>query len=613
MPCRSHILIVLATVSGVMIGQPSRRSSADTLAWVDGTPIVARELRARIELMPWPGPLRPSTIDSVKAHALSSLIAERLLATEGILRGLASDQRFTLLRWGLTSALLKDALFQHEVSGKSKPDEKDVAEALRRYRENRKVLALMTSNRSDADSVASMLRRALRDGAAPVELGSAVLDQDTIAISFGMTDTLLERMAYEIGPSRVLRPRQMTEGRWIVVALLERSQNPAAERQGIDEQRRVTTRILQQRLDARTGERFFRTTLADKRAQSDPEAFQRLARIISEIWLEDSTRFKRKAGFELSSEMVDIVHQRIGEWDEKPLVAMDGEGLTLGHVIEMFRYETFVSPEASGPRFENRLNERVRSIVAGEYLARMARERGLASSPSVQADLRSWSEYWAAGEMVRAIRDTIQITRKDVVDELIARRETFRGRATVLTEEVWTTDAREASALTASVLQGTSIASLASGRTRRLARIAENGLSGWFDPADDPVVGFHALIADSGSIVGPVAADGGYVTFRVLGVREHDGGSRGEALQRTVEPLARSRMGMERVNAFVAELAQRRQVRVDADAVGKMTVTSVPMFTRRYLGFGGWMNGAPMLLPYWEWVRQLPPSVQWPL
>ncbi len=592
-------------------GQEPRRLQQDTLAWIDGQPILARELRSRVELMPWPGPVRPSTIDSVKSHALSALIAERLLATEATRNGLAMDQRYGLLRWGLTTVLLKDALFQREVAGRLRPTRRELEEAYRRYREDRTVLALLTRNRSDADSVASWYRRDRRsDGAS---LRALILDRDTIVVSFGMTDTLLERMAYEIGPSAVATPRRMDEGRWVVLVLVDQRPRPSSLRQAADEQRRVTGQIVQQRLDGRAAERFFRRTLAEKRARSDSAAFDALARLVTEVWTEDSSRYRRKAGYELTSDMVDVLHGRLGVWNDRELVSMDDGGLTVAQVVEMLRYETFVSPEPVGIQFQNRLNERIQSIVAGEYLARVARDRNLVSSSAVQAELRSWTEYWGAGEMLRAVRETVLVSRNDLVEELIRQRESLRGSASVLLEEVWSTSPSEAGQIYSAVLQGEPIASLAAGRARRVSRIGPDGRSGWIDPADDPVVGFHALLADSGAVVGPVAVDEGFVTIRVLGVRSSRPGIKAAELRRSLEPVARIRVANERVNGYIAGLARRRQVRVEPEAVRRTSITTVPMFTRRYLGFGGSMNGAPMLLPLWEWVRHLPAPNIWPL
>lgn len=603
------LLVVLVAASA--IGQVIPTLPQDTLAWVGGQPILAREMRARVELMPWPGPMRPSTLDSVRSQAVSALIAERLLATEATVRGLTGDRRYDLLRWGLANVLQRDALFRREVAGRARPTRAESAEALRRYRENRTAILYVLESREEADSMAARVRRSVSVDVS--EGGLRILDRDTVAASFGMTDTLLERLVYAIGVSGVSRPHRMADDRWVVLVLLDRGPNPSAAKQSDSEQRRSAERLLQSRLDGREAERYYRQTLVQKRARSDSASFFQLAGEITRVWIEDSARFRRPSGFELTSDMVDVLHARLGDAGSKRLVEMEGDDLTIGQVVEMFRYEPFISDLPEGLRFWNRLNEQIQRVAAGEYLAREAHARGMISDPSVQSDLRAWNEYWAAGEMIRSIRETLAVTRKDLVEELVARREQFRGKVSVRTQEVWTKDAVEVKRLAASVLQGTPIAELAASRPPRSSRIRADGSSDWYDPADDPVVGFHALLADSGAVMGPLEVDGGYVVARVLEIRTTEADLRGENLARAIEQGVRDRLGRERVNAYVAELAQRRQVHVESDAVKRAALTSVPMFTRRYLGFGGWMNGAPMLLPLWDWVRLLPASANWPL
>lgn len=608
---RLALTLSVGLVAGSVSGQALATLPQDTLAWVGSQPILARELRARVELMPWPGPMRPSTLDSVRSQALSALIAERLLATEATIGGLTGGRRYDLLRWGLANVLQRDALFRREVAGRSRPTRTESAEALRRYRENRTALLYVLASRNEADSLAARLRRSASEEVATV--GLRPLDRDTVAATFGMTDTLLERLVYAIGASGVSRPHRMADDRWVVLSLLERTPNLSAAKQSDAEQRRAAERLLQSRLDGRDAERYYLKTLGQKRARSDSASFFRLASEISRVWLEDTARYRRPSGFELTSDMVDVLHARLGDAGSKGLVEMEGDDLTIGQVVEMFRYGPFISDQPDGLQSWNRLNEQIQYVAAGEYLAREAHALGMISDPSVQSDLRSWNEYWAAGEMIRAVRETVTVTRNDLVEELVARREQLRGRASVRTQEVWTKDAAEGKRLAAAALQGTPISELAASRPPRLSRIQADGSSDWFDPADDPVVGFHALLADSGAVVGPLSVAGGFAVIRVVGVRTTETAIRGENLARTIETGVRDRLSRARVNAHVAELAQRRQVRVEADAVKRTALTSVPMFTRRYLGFGGWMNGAPMLLPLWDWVRQLPPSVNWPL
>ncbi|MEK6650898.1 MAG: hypothetical protein AABY75_07970, partial [Bacteroidota bacterium] len=609
----TYILFICIAIPSIVLTQGSRRLSRDTVAWVVGVPITSADLRARIELMPWPEPIRPSTADSIKSHALWALIAERLLATEALIHGVGSTDHIGRLRRGLFRALLKDELYHREVAGRDRPNPAQISEGLRRYRENRSVLALLVTDEPVARALVTTLRASRDRDSILVTLGpDRILDRDTLDVSFGNRDTVLENAAYGIDRSAVSQPILVATQHWMVFVLVGRSPNPTAAKQDAEEQAHSVSRILQQRLDALAAERFYRAALGVKRAQADSTIFNVFAEAVTAVWSTDAMRFHRSEGYQITSEMVDVLHEKLAGVRERPLVTLEDGALSLEDVVEMFRYETFVSPELSGELFQSRLNEAVRMIVGGEYLARAARERHLENAVGLRNDMRTWTDHWAAGEFLRRMRDTVLLDRRALVEYLVEHREEYRGRAAVWIEEVLSITAVDAATVLDAIGKGTSVSELASARGRRTTWVSSNGSSGWFDPAIDPVVGFHALLADSGTVVGPVHVEEGISTFRVLGVRMSHGMLQGDSLGRHVEPIARADKSRRTVNSTLAGLARRHGVRVDAEAVRRMPVTLLPMFTRRYLGFGGSMNGAPMLIPLWDWVKQLPPELQWP-
>ncbi len=563
--------------------QDARRLARDTVAWVDGMPILSSELRARIELMPWPEPIRPSTMDSVRSHALSAMIAERLLATDALLQGVGTTSEIERMRRGLTRVLLQDALFRSDVVGAIQPTRSQLTEALRRHREQRTVLAILASSEREARAIGVEIRQAKDRSKIVASFGPPrVLDRDTVIVSFGMTDTVLENSVYSIGKDKVSVPTLISGSHWMVFVLLERTDDPDAVKQSSAEQQRQSRRVVQKRLDESRALQVYGSILDDKRAQADSETFDLLAETVSDIWSEDTARYRRPEGYQFTSDMVDVVLGRLGAERDRPLIALDDRSMSLEDVVEAVRYETFVSPERSGNNMLARLNALVRNIAAGEYLAREARARNLHQTSEFLLEVQRWSDYWAAGQLLQRIRDTVTVTLADRVAYLIEHREEFRGQAQVNVDVINSTT-------------------------------PETAPTGWFDPSDAPVMGFHALLADSGAVVGPITLGSGAVTFRVAGVRFLHGSAGRDPLLTEIEAAARVWRSRQSVDRHLASLSQRHPVRVDPQAVRKVEITSVPMFTRRYLGFGASMTGAPLLLPLWEWIKQLPPGSTWPL
>ncbi len=57
------------------------------------------------------------------------------------------------------------------------------------------------------------------------------------------------------------------------------------------------------------------------------------------------------------------------------------------------------------------------------------------------------------------------------------------------------------------------------------------------------------------------------------------------------------------LNAYILKLADRQHVRMDFEKLKQVTITPTNMVTRRFIGFGGAMMAAPMLLQVWEWLE----------
>ena len=56
------------------------------------------------------------------------------------------------------------------------------------------------------------------------------------------------------------------------------------------------------------------------------------------------------------------------------------------------------------------------------------------------------------------------------------------------------------------------------------------------------------------------------------------------------------------MSAYVADLAKTYSIDIRYDRLNAVKIQPANMFTRRMIGFGGIITGAPMLYPNWEWM-----------
>src|ERR1043165_6121911 len=107
------VILVATAAAAPAPRRPGVRDLArDTLAIVCDRPVTAFDLVRRIELMPWPERASEAGIDSLRIHALHSLVGERLLATAAERRALGDSSRLHEMRIALVRALARDALYR---------------------------------------------------------------------------------------------------------------------------------------------------------------------------------------------------------------------------------------------------------------------------------------------------------------------------------------------------------------------------------------------------------------------------------------------------------------------------------------------------------------------
>ena len=146
---------------------------------------------------------------------------------------------------------------------------------------------------------------------------------------------------------------------------------------------------------------------------------------------------------------------------------------------------------------------------------------------------------------------------------------------------------------------------------RRISKRSEwarrGGESGYFRVSEHPELGFLALEQDSGKLAGPIRLTEGYSLFTVLGKRmkSSDTIPSFAALKNTVRGVIAAQKGQQILNHYIASLARKYPVKMHYENLKNVEITPTNMFTTRYLGFGGVMLAVPMIVPQWQWVKEV--------
>ena len=573
----------------------------DTLAVVGGGAVTAADLLERVDFMPFPGKENPAERESLKTRALESIVAERLLAAEAASRGLGSDSLTALRLAGLERAFVRDQLFRNEVAAGVAASPGEIESGLKKYARELRVVIFRSPTEESARMTAQALLR-------PAGRPDSIASRDTVTMSFGMSDESLEEHAYTLTAARSVSPPFLSPFLgWVVLRLVGARPAPAPAAQSMNDRLITVKNIIERRKSQARGVRYMASVLEPERAEADSAVFRLLGQALYAIIASDTAAHRIEGRLMLTPGEVDLLEENLRGSLSRTLVGMPQGGLTLGAAIQAFRTEPFTTPSLGRRTFAYVLNESVKRIAREEFLAREGYRKNLQASPAVRHDLETWRANWLGHMMQEEIAAAAgPPTEEEETSGLIAYARLLSPSYEVNVREILLDSLAKASRCREALLAGEDMASLARRVSQRKGWAERGGESGYFHVRSFPELGIRALIADSGALVGPVPLPGGYSLFRVLGKRlaHTDGAMTIDSLRNLIRGEIRSGVRQTRLDRSIAGLAEKFGVVFHFDRLKYVVLSGHNMFTRRYIGFGGMMNAAPILQVQTGWMRE---------
>ena len=603
---RSTLLVILL-LPLQLLSQAFREGEAqtDTLAEVGGKFILAQDLIDRIELMPWPGKDNISEMDSVKVKALQSLVAEQILAMDAAAQGLGADSALRRQVKNLERIMVRDRLFKEEVIPKVKVSEKEVSEGLKRFAWNVQGLMLGTQSQGDAKKLTGAIHLTdNRDSVMAHPPTDLPITIDSINVRFGLLERSQEDAVYALSEAHpVSQPLNVPKLGWVVLSFLTKTTNPEYEKRSIGERTSAVKKIIRRRKEVQEGDRYSADLLAPQRAQANPEMFELFARTIFDLFKSDSLTYRNNTGYRLDF-VVDAAEDRLKPYLRRTLVEMDGGGMAIEDVLEAYRTFDFLLPGLDKDDVWKRLNASIREVVAREYIAREGYRQKLNRDPEVERDVGTWANFWLSGLLKDRILKDVSVSDSEIVEYLVGRADVLGHAYEVNVREILVDSLSGAISVLEKISAGENMSTLARRISKRKAWAERGGESGFFPVSEHPVIGFRALEADTGGIIGPLRTPEGYSLFTVLGRRKIPGGNvpAFDSLKAQIGQGLLTGKEQEQLNQYVASSARRYRVKLFYNHLKNIDIAPTNMVTKRFLGFGGTMIAVPALPPLWDWV-----------
>ncbi len=594
--------LVLARLSPA---QPSRPLPTDTLAEVGGRAITARDLIERLELMPWPGKERQDTADSVKIKALQSIVAEQLLASEAAARGMGRDSASLRRVRSFERLLVRDELYRREILPRTGATKREMEEGMKRAPWSIRALLLLCASERDAARVLGAFKGGNPDSTARTLPTALVRQADTLTIGLGEAQKAIEDAAYTLSAKKpAAGPFRLKPAGWGVLAFRARIPNDRFLQQSLPDRIRSVENAIKRAKEADLAGKYYASFLGSRKAEADPDLFNRVATAALTILRSDSLRYRKQGVYSVGL-IVDTLQSVLTPVLDSALVRMEGGPMSVGEVLDGYRYLRFAFPGLEGNDFRSRLNGSIREIIAAEYLAREGFRQNLQNSDPVRHDLATWADYWNSLALERALRDSVTVTGDDVMAYLTENGGILGSPYEVNIREILTDSLSTSARLLEQLLNGQDMASLARRFSQRKGWADRGGESLWFRVSGYPELGFRALDADSGALIGPLKVRNGYSLFRVLGKRHAPGDSliSFDSLKTLARQKVRGELVQRLLNRTIAASARTHGAAIYYHRLHGVDITRQNMVTRRLIGFGGVIVAVPTLIPHYLWIN----------
>jgi parvulin-like peptidyl-prolyl isomerase len=583
------------------------QKSESVVAKIGNEKITAEDFQLRIELSPYiPDNKRIDRLNDreFKNDFLYSLVAEKLWSAEAERLGFASSEKFNFHFKPLEDLFIRDALFKQEIEGRVKLSAGDISLGIQK-----KQIKLVTQIISSNDSVgihnftsALKLTNNFDSLLARYPEFSSVEKE----ISLGsLKDEEIEDSLYALNINQVTFPINSDAG-WILFRIKNKIITPI----NLNDQKSIEDmkKIIRNRRIENNYNNFMQDLLGYVKIVINSESFYIT---FTEVWnrlkkhtsVSDSNAF-----FSLSEADYYFILKSLNDSSlNKPLFNIDKKEITINNFLSDLAFHGFTVNQLDSNFVMQKLNQRLKKFVEYQILTLEGLKRELHLNPEVRKDLILWKQNYLAQFYSNSVLDSISVVDDELyshyVDKIINDSNLVYINVRIITLD----NLDEVSNIFDQLKEGLSFSEIIKkyGKTDSLVNsYGETGLK--------PVVtlGEIGRIASGlklDAIYGPIQRNNSYSIFQVIDKKGSTDSLKlsFESIKNELKSDLRLSKLIEKLKTNTSKLAEKYNLKIYSDVLEKVQISQIPMFIHRFMGFGGRIDGRPLVTPFSEWMDEI--------
>ncbi len=576
----------------------------DTVAIVGQQIITVDDFLERFELMPWPNKEIKGMQDQIKLDAFHSLVAEKLLALDARRLNIGQDSASLNEQQMLERLFVRDELYRRDVRLKVAVSDSEIENGLCRYAWALKVVFRHFPLKNEANRFYSLCTsRRGKNKPFDSRYDSSMVLIDTLTINYGGSDIALENAAYAI-KGGISHPVQSAMYGWGIMKLITKFSNPKYIGESLPERLEAVTNVLRSRHEESSAATYLSSVVRTQRAEAHRDLFELLADSLFSLFSQKNDRYLVDGTYILDPAGVDHLMERVSSHLNDNFISLESGAMTLRDVLIGLRVTVNEFPTLERESVRRRLHHYVRVAIQDELLAREGFKKKLQSSYNVQHDLSTWMDSRCAYLLEKKIAGGISVTDAEIDDYFNKNSDMYGVETEVNIREILVDSIDWAMTLRQKIEKGEDMALLAKEYTKRDEWRKSEGESGFVNVSTLRDLGFYAVVADSGKLVGPIRIKEGFSIFKVLGKRRNEDMVRQRLpdVRKSIKDHLQEVKVSRAIDERISDLAIKYGVSIRENVLRKVHTTESSMLTFRYIGFGGRINAMPTLIEQTSWA-----------
>lgn len=598
----SALIVMLLTMSINIIYAGENSIDQDTLAIVSGKPITASEFKERFDLSIYPGKETISALDAIKEKFLLSMVAEVLLAEEGIKSGKFINSETEELERSATETFLRDVLYRKEILSKVRITNEMVGRALVNAGYIYTVLVLHFGDSTRAALFYHQCRL-LDQNSLNAVLAMNRIATDTVSVRYGVLLESQENAFWGKDAGYMTEPIK-GQSQYIVIKVLEKKYDPEFLRLSREQKEFTVRRLLQTREELARTQNYVGNLFGRINVKIEPLAMALLADSLASILRKEIPTYISGV-YLLDQKLTSELREKLNHELDFPLLKIykssdepSPEVILLRMAINGLEEAEFKAVDTTREAVMVALRAALRRFVEYHLLAERSRDLGLANSLEVKHNVDMIMSAYFAGEMRKAITDTVRLSDEDINEFMKDYKSSALSRISMVVEEFHfpTIDAavrafellnEKGSAIDTTILaMATKVDTL-----RQSAYLLRS-------------IGISFSESQPGAVYGPVQRGSEYVLYKLLNRSNAETDASIKIEEHLIKQLALEEKKNAVVARYVAHLADRAKLKIFIEKLKNVSVEPVQIFTIRNIGFGGKINAVPALIQCEDWPKE---------